>query len=213
MIVRRVLPCLRQVSSSSGNVRRQIAQYGRVQRRYSSASAGPSASASASVSSTAAPIASITSELDRLSPRFNVPADSIEILRTPAEFYSALKSKILNAKRRIYLSTLYVGKSEHELVCRFRFIINVSIYSLKTRLPPFTMHSRQTPTSRSPSRPMPYAEREKPQTRRVPVSLRLSSVTSVQIESRFACIILPTSLESERPLYPNASTKAGVCSI
>lgn len=113
MIVRRVLPCLRQISSSSGNARRQIVKYGRVQRRYSSTSAaGPTAS----VSSSAAPIASITSELDRLSPRFDVPAESIEILRTPAEFYSALKSKILNAKRRIYLSTLYVGKSEHELV-------------------------------------------------------------------------------------------------
>ena len=113
MNVRRVLPCLRQISSSSGNARRQIAKYGRVQRRYSSTATGPAAS----VSSPAAPIASITSELDRLSPRFDVPAESIEILRTPAEFYGALKSKILNAKRRIYLSTLYVGKSEHELVC------------------------------------------------------------------------------------------------
>jgi hypothetical protein len=122
MIVRRVLPCLRQVSTSSGNVQRQIAKYGRVQRRYSSTSAaGPAAS----VSSSAAPIASITSELDRLSPRFDVPAESIEILRTPAEFYSALKSKILNAKRRIYLSTLYVGKSEHELVCFFQIATKI----------------------------------------------------------------------------------------
>ena len=127
MIVRRVLPCLRQVSSSSGNVRRQIAKYGRVQRRYSSTSAaGPAAS----VSSSAAPIASITSELDRLSPRFDVPAESIEILRTPAEFYSALKSKILNAKRRIYLSTLYVGKSEHELVCFLQFVTRVGQHIL-----------------------------------------------------------------------------------
>lgn len=42
--------------------------------------------------SSAAPIASITNELDKLSPRFDVPADSIEILKTPAEFYKTLKA-------------------------------------------------------------------------------------------------------------------------
>lgn len=87
MIVRRVVPCLRQ--ASSGIARRHIGSYGRVQRRYSSG--GPSAPAAQTQSSSAAPIASITNELDRLSPRFDVPADAIEILRTPAEFYANLK--------------------------------------------------------------------------------------------------------------------------
>ena len=210
MIVRRVLPCLRQVSSSSGNARRQITKYGRVQRRYSSTSAaGPAAS----VSSSAAPIASITSELDRLSPRFDVPAASIEILRTPAEFYSALKSKILNAKRRIYLSTLYVGKSEHELVCFLRVVIRAGQQILTgIRSPPFTMHSRRTPISRSPSQPMLCVEREKHQTRRVPVSSRLSSVISALTESRSVCTILPISLESARPSCLSVSMRVGVCS-
>lgn len=66
--------------------------------------------------SSAAPLASITSELDKLSPRFDISADNIEILRSPSDFYQTLKTKISNAQRRIYLSTLYVGKTEHELV-------------------------------------------------------------------------------------------------
>jgi CDP-diacylglycerol--glycerol-3-phosphate 3-phosphatidyltransferase len=41
-----------------------------------------------------------------------------------------LKSKILNAKRRIYLSTLYVGKSEHELVCFLQFVTRVGQHIL-----------------------------------------------------------------------------------
>jgi CDP-diacylglycerol--glycerol-3-phosphate 3-phosphatidyltransferase len=88
MHVRRVLPCLRQASSSTA--RRHVAKYGRVQRRYSSTSSG---TAAAPIQSSAAPIASITNELDKISPRFDVPAESIEILRTPAEFYATLKAR------------------------------------------------------------------------------------------------------------------------
>ncbi|KAF2092582.1 phospholipase D/nuclease [Rhizodiscina lignyota] len=58
----------------------------------------------------------LMTELDKISPRFNIPASQIEILRGPVEFYDTLKSKISNAKRRIYLSTLYIGKAEHELI-------------------------------------------------------------------------------------------------
>ncbi|KAI2794060.1 CDP-diacylglycerol--glycerol-3-phosphate 3-phosphatidyltransferase [Penicillium oxalicum] len=62
------------------------------------------------------PLAGITVELDRIAPRFEVSASQITILDSPANFYSALKSKIRNAKRRIYLSTLYIGKTEYELI-------------------------------------------------------------------------------------------------
>ncbi|KAK7728085.1 CDP-diacylglycerol--glycerol-3-phosphate 3-phosphatidyltransferase [Botryosphaeria dothidea] len=65
-------------------------------------------------------LASLTSELDRLSPRFEVQPQQIEILKTPAEFYETLKTKIFNAKRRVYLSTLYIGKTEHELISVIR---------------------------------------------------------------------------------------------
>ncbi|EKG15803.1 Phospholipase D/Transphosphatidylase [Macrophomina phaseolina MS6] len=65
-------------------------------------------------------LASLTSELDRLSPRFEVQPQQIEILSTPAEFYETLKAKISTAKRRVYLSTLYIGKTEHELIAVIR---------------------------------------------------------------------------------------------
>lgn len=65
-------------------------------------------------------LASLTSELDRLSPRFEVQPSQIEILSTPSDFYETLKAKISNAKRRVYLSTLYIGKTEHELISVIR---------------------------------------------------------------------------------------------
>ncbi|OMP89079.1 CDP-diacylglycerol--glycerol-3-phosphate 3-phosphatidyltransferase [Diplodia seriata] len=65
-------------------------------------------------------LASLTSEFDRLSPRFEVQPTQIEILSTPSEFYDVLKAKISTAKRRVYLSTLYIGKTEHELISVIR---------------------------------------------------------------------------------------------
>ncbi|MCJ1282989.1 CDP-diacylglycerol--glycerol-3-phosphate 3-phosphatidyltransferase [Xylographa opegraphella] len=67
-------------------------------------------------SSHAVVLGGITTELDRIAPRIDLRADQIEILEGPSEFYDTLKRKIKRAKKRIYLSTLYIGKSEHELV-------------------------------------------------------------------------------------------------
>ncbi|KAM0804675.1 hypothetical protein BDR22DRAFT_926661 [Usnea florida] len=68
----------------------------------------------------ASPLAALTSDLDRLSPRIDINADQIEILHGPTEFYQSLKSKIGRAKSRIYLSTLYIGKTENELISTIR---------------------------------------------------------------------------------------------
>lgn len=87
MILRRTVPCLRHVSRNAA--RQQSSKYGRVQRRYSSSSTAPAPTAASA--STAAPLASITNELDKLSPRFDISANSIEILRDPAQFYDVLK--------------------------------------------------------------------------------------------------------------------------
>ncbi|KAL8939644.1 MAG: hypothetical protein Q9216_003252 [Gyalolechia sp. 2 TL-2023] len=56
------------------------------------------------------------SQLDESVPKIAIRADQIEVLEGPKEFYETLKQKIRTAKRRIYLSTLYIGKTEHELV-------------------------------------------------------------------------------------------------
>ncbi|PKK49198.1 hypothetical protein CI102_3831 [Trichoderma harzianum] len=58
----------------------------------------------------------LVSELDRMAPSFDVRGEQIRILKTPAEFYETLKDRIRNAKKRIFLSTLYIGKSEKELI-------------------------------------------------------------------------------------------------
>ncbi|KAK9452602.1 hypothetical protein V1511DRAFT_507350 [Dipodascopsis uninucleata] len=58
----------------------------------------------------------LTHKLDAMSPRFSLQEGEIEILTDPAMFYSTLKSKILSAKKRIFLATLYIGKTETELI-------------------------------------------------------------------------------------------------
>lgn len=88
MITRRASTCLR-LSKQPLRIRKPR-NHGAFQRRYATTSSAPAAT-SAGTHSSASQLAMITSELDKLSPRFNVPADSIEILRTPFEFYETLK--------------------------------------------------------------------------------------------------------------------------
>lgn len=55
-------------------------------------------------------------QLDKLAPRIDLEKGSITVIQDPAEFYETLKAKIRNAESTIFLSTLYIGKTEHELV-------------------------------------------------------------------------------------------------
>ena len=55
-------------------------------------------------------------KLDKLAPRFLLPSRSIDVIYEPVEFYSTLKDKIRAAKRHIFISTLYIGKEETELI-------------------------------------------------------------------------------------------------
>lgn len=98
-------------------------------RKYSTPSSITSTS-----SAPASPLGVLTSELDRIAPRFEIDASRIQILDSPNLFYETLKvrtttilrthywqltksqTKILQARRRIYFSTLYIGKTEHELI-------------------------------------------------------------------------------------------------
>ncbi|KAF1998902.1 CDP-diacylglycerol-glycerol-3-phosphate 3-phosphatidyltransferas-like protein [Amniculicola lignicola CBS 123094] len=70
--------------------------------------------------SQASMLATITTDLDKIAPRFEIQPDQIRIIQTPTEFYEILKTKILNAQSRIYLSTLYIGKTEHDLISTIR---------------------------------------------------------------------------------------------
>ncbi|KAL8693154.1 MAG: hypothetical protein Q9218_001974 [Villophora microphyllina] len=61
-------------------------------------------------------LAGITTQLDQIAPRIDIRPDQIDVLEEPKEFYGTLKRLIGSAKKRIFLSTLYVGKTEYELV-------------------------------------------------------------------------------------------------
>ncbi|KAJ4367036.1 CDP-diacylglycerol--glycerol-3-phosphate 3-phosphatidyltransferase [Neocucurbitaria cava] len=65
-------------------------------------------------------LATITNDLDKIAPSFEIQPEQIQIIQTPAEFYQTLKDKISKAQRRIYLSTLYIGKTEHEFISTIR---------------------------------------------------------------------------------------------
>lgn len=58
----------------------------------------------------------IFKQLDSICPRFIVNQNDIKILNDPKSFYETLKQKILSAKTRVFLSSLYVGKTQVELV-------------------------------------------------------------------------------------------------
>lgn len=88
MLTRRVFPCLR--ASKQVRSLREVSRHGGIQKRFSSTSSTPAATP-ASGQTSASQLAAFTSELDKLSPRFDVPADSIEILKSPTEFYETLK--------------------------------------------------------------------------------------------------------------------------
>lgn len=64
--------------------------HGAFQKRSATTSSAPAATP-AGTNSSASQLAIFTNELDKLSPRFGVSADSIEILRSPSEFYETLK--------------------------------------------------------------------------------------------------------------------------
>lgn len=65
-------------------------------------------------------LATITTDLDKIAPRFEIQPEQIQIIKTPTEFYETLKDKISKAQHRVYLSTLYIGKTEHELISTIR---------------------------------------------------------------------------------------------
>ncbi|SMY27174.1 unnamed protein product [Zymoseptoria tritici ST99CH_1A5] len=103
------------------------------------------AAASSTTPSAASQIGLITGELDKLSPRFDVSADSIEILKSPAEFYQTLKTKISKAQKRIYLSTLYIGKSEHELIDTIRAALKANPNLKVSLLTDYLRGTREAP--------------------------------------------------------------------
>lgn len=106
MLARRIAPCRAFQLSIKSSLRKPLPR-----RTFSSlpiADAQPTSYASA--------LGGITASLEPLGPRIDINGDQITILGGPVEFYETLKAKIKGGKRRIFLATLYIGKTEHELV-------------------------------------------------------------------------------------------------
>ncbi|KAI1145580.1 hypothetical protein F4825DRAFT_473832 [Nemania diffusa] len=110
MIIRGTARCCRNIRPI---VPRQTPQYTRqCRRRYSI----PSTSAPAgSPPSSAGILAPFTNELDRLAPSFKMNGSQIQIIKSPTDFYETLKDKIRHAKKRIFLSTLYIATLQDAL--------------------------------------------------------------------------------------------------
>ncbi|KFA63110.1 hypothetical protein S40285_05888 [Stachybotrys chlorohalonatus IBT 40285] len=111
--------CARCATQSRILPRRANASVARVHRRHYTM---PSGTPAAAPTSAAGALAPMVRELDRMAPSFDVPGERIRIIRTPAAFYETLKrapknqERIRTAQHRIFLSTLYIGKSELELI-------------------------------------------------------------------------------------------------
>lgn len=85
----------------------------RTTRRYSTSSAEM---ASPVPQSQASMLATITTDLDKIAPRFEIQPDQIEILQTPAEFYQTLKvgrSLLLSFSYSLFCSVSPLERSTH----------------------------------------------------------------------------------------------------
>jgi hypothetical protein len=62
------------------------------------------------------PFSPLKEQLNKFFPSFAVDPSQIQILRHPSDFYKNLTCKITSAKARVFISTLYIGNRENELV-------------------------------------------------------------------------------------------------
>ena len=101
MLARPLARCKRVPTA---NLTRWKIHQNRVVRRYTSG-----ASPTATPGSEASPFAvlgSITSELDRISPRFEIQPSQIQILKSPDQFYSVLKVRFLDAYQLLLMEEI-----------------------------------------------------------------------------------------------------------
>jgi phosphatidylserine/phosphatidylglycerophosphate/cardiolipin synthase-like enzyme len=81
-----------------------------IRRLYSSPSADTRASSSNDVL-----LSDEISRQHRL-PRFTIPSSKVQLIEQPSAFYQELVAIISRAKRRIFIASLYIGKTETDLV-------------------------------------------------------------------------------------------------
>ncbi|KAG6015327.1 hypothetical protein E4U43_005427 [Claviceps pusilla] len=107
--------CTRCVARSRSALRPNVIPF-RVHRRSFGTAPGSTAASTQANGLSAGSLAPLVGELDRMAPSFDIRGEDVCIMRSPADFYETLKDRIRTAKRRIFLSTLYIGKSEQDLI-------------------------------------------------------------------------------------------------
>ncbi|WVQ97237.1 hypothetical protein IAU59_004347 [Kwoniella sp. CBS 9459] len=155
-------PSRRPISPRSGKVICPIHRYS-----TSAPSLSPSSStSSASTSTSSAPIQrphphqhpafeQLSAALSGSQPCFGARGDEVELLTSPEGFYKRLIEMVKRAKRRIIISSLYIGTEEGELVDAIRHVLasnsqlrvtfildyhRATRLSSSTSLPPSTAH-------------------------------------------------------------------------
>ena len=88
--------------------------------------AAPTTSPKASAVS---PLAAITSDLDELTPRFDVSADSIEIIKSPTAFYETLK--VCYKHHLCVIQLLSTAKTDEDRKCQEQNILIDSLFRCK----------------------------------------------------------------------------------
>ncbi|KAI1341018.1 hypothetical protein F5Y15DRAFT_39251 [Xylariaceae sp. FL0016] len=111
MIVRSTVRCCQRLRPT---LPRPPTQYSKPCRRRYSMPASPAMAGSST--SSAGQLAPFVNELDKIAPSFKINGSQIQVIKTPTDFYETLKARIRHAKKRIFLSTLYIGKTETELI-------------------------------------------------------------------------------------------------
>ncbi|RKF61877.1 CDP-diacylglycerol--glycerol-3-phosphate 3-phosphatidyltransferase [Erysiphe neolycopersici] len=66
-----------------------------------------------------------TEKLDTVAPSFRIQGSKIKIISSPIEFYETIKSKLLTAEKRIFLSTLYIGVTEYEFISKIQISLRL----------------------------------------------------------------------------------------
>jgi phosphatidylserine/phosphatidylglycerophosphate/cardiolipin synthase-like enzyme len=74
-----------------------------------------SSSKQPAISTSAGHLSSSISSQYRL-PRFTVPSSNVSLIEHPSDFYKELLAIISRARRRIFIASLYIGKTETDLV-------------------------------------------------------------------------------------------------
>ncbi|KAK4705960.1 hypothetical protein P7C70_g250, partial [Phenoliferia sp. Uapishka_3] len=84
-------------------------------------------------------------------PEFKTRGRDVRILYDPADFYSTLLHRIANARRRIFIASLYVGKEETELIQALHDALEANPELRVTMVLDYLRSTRETPNPSSAS--------------------------------------------------------------